>query len=122
MPGAELVAVIAAAVWTCAVAKIIVVPLRIGGKVIMVAWCGTCPRLVTTPAPIVAVLKFLRRPRRIRVIAYGEHRTRNFIEQCCGGDGARAAGDGAVGDIAGADQNGRLLILHSGHGCVCRLS
>src|SRR6185295_6427974 len=91
MPSPEPVAVIAPALWTGVFAEIVVIGSSVIGQIIVVARRGPRSGLVTSPARLVALLKLLGGSRRIRVIADGEHRAGNLIEQPRGRDRARAA-------------------------------
>src|SRR6187200_2595588 len=109
VPTAERVAVIAAAVGPGVRPEVIEIGPGVLSPVIVIAWSGPCPRLVTTPARFVAVVELRRRARRIRVIADGEHGTRYPIEQVPGRRRAGAAIDRAVRNISSADEHHRFV-------------
>jgi hypothetical protein len=110
VPRPQRVAVVAAAVAAGVLAEVVEVRRGVGGEVVVVAWSRACARLVTAPARLVTVVKLVGSRRRVRVIADGEHRARNRIEQTgrCGRAGA--VGDLAVRNVARAHEHGRLTI------------
>src|SRR4029453_17875991 len=99
--------------WTRVIAEVVEVRPPASGEEDVIAGRGSGTPLVTPPARLVAGAEFVRRPRRIRVIAHGEYRARNAIQQGAGRDRAATAGNLTVRDIAGADEHGHFRVRWS---------
>jgi hypothetical protein len=104
VPRAQVVAVRAGLGIARGGAEIIEVGRSVAGIEIMIAGRWVRARFVTAPCRPVAILEFLRAAVGIDVVAYGEHRAGNFVEQL--GSGFCAGKIAAVGDVARADEHG----------------
>jgi hypothetical protein len=103
VPRAQVVAVRAGLGIARGGAEIIEVGRRAAGMEIMIAGGRARARFVTAPCGPVAILEFLRGAVGIDVVANGEHRAGNFVEEFC--SGFCAGKIGAVGDVARADEH-----------------
>ncbi len=100
MPGAEIVAIVAAPSRTGVGAEVFEVRRRLRRFVIVIARRRTGALAMASPAQAVTLDKFLRRAVGVSVVADGENRAGYFVQQLRRRFRPVAV---ATGDIAGAD-------------------
>jgi len=106
MPGTEFVAVISFARLSGGRAKILEVVFRTGGMKFMIAGRGPGAVFHAPPGLFIAS-KVLTTSVGISEVTDSHHRTRNFLQELCGGLSTREVA--AIRNVAGTDQNHCIL-------------